>query len=366
MLNAFRTVLAASLLGVLIPAGSAETPSESAWVEAQATKPLLGGLGVTFGQKLPPDHVGAELALPPVPPAANVKLKETRLLPGQVNPWRLLLQPNLPRPFRKFSSEAFVMLNHDNLPLRAVSRIEYEGCGEEVAWLHNIIVKKYEVDRALPPFETGADSGRFRFLFSDKQIDVSCGEQLQIDYADYGAIRSWTERQRRLVAKDQRNRTEVERKAFILDNQRAMRFADEFTLGDRYRLSGGFGIAFDRAFAPNSSKEFPIDQTFIVVLPELPDAFKDGEIRMEISPAREPIVIRGKFTNLDFERVAHALRAKYGTPMKSTDRHVIHKVSGNHAILRRLPDGVVELAFIDTEAKAAQRARRWARESEGV
>ena len=94
-------------------------------------------------------------------------------------------------------------------------------------------------------------------------------------------------------------------------------------------LYGAFGIYFKRQFAARSTQQFPIDQPFYAVLPNLPEPFVDGEILLTISPEGHPIVIRGTFDNLDFEYIAKALKAKYGTPMKASSRHIIHKVSGN-------------------------------------
>ena len=152
----------------------------------------------------------------------------------------------------------------------------------------------------------------------------------------------------------------------VLARRRAMRFANEFTLGDQYRLDGAFGIEFGRPFAKNSSKRFPIDEPFYVVLPHLEDPFRTGDIALEISPKRHPVTIRATFQDISFDVLADALKAKYGTPSKSTTRHIIHPVGSKRAILKRLDQKRVELAFIDTVAQKAQRERLWRKESEGL
>lgn len=332
-----------------------------------ATLPIEGGLGVRFGEPLPIQQRGAELTQAPQAKAENrLGLRPVELVYGQQQPWRVLLEPQLPRPFRKYNSATFVMLDQDDKAMRVVAEIETKGCGAEIGWLYDIITRKYAVERPAAKPEPSQTTARMRFIFVNKQIDVSCGDRLVIDYADYGAIKAWTKRQQKIATLDKRQRAAAEKKAFLLERRRAERFADEFTVGDRYRLEGGFGITFGEPFAPKSKQRFPVDQAFIVVLPNLTPTFASGELRLELGPARQPIVIRGQFEDLEFERIAAALRAKYGTPMKSTERHVIHKVSGNHAIVKRLGVNLIEIAFIDTDAKAEQRQRRWDKESEGL
>ena len=139
-----------------------------------------------------------------------------------------------------------------------------------------------------------------------------------------------------------------------------------FTIGDQFRLEGAFGVQFQRPFAKNSTQKFPTDQPFYAVLPNLPAPFDQGEIQLVISPDKHPIVIRGTFQELTFDEVGEALKAKYGTPMKASNRHIIHKVSGNHAIVKKLSEETIELAFIDTLAQTQQRQRLWEKESEGL
>ena len=52
--------------------------------------------------------------------------------------------------------------------------------------------------------------------------------------------------------------------------------------------------------------------------------------------------------------------------MKESSRHIIHKVNGDHVIIKRLDQRLTELAFIDTSAQDAHRQRLWNKESEGL
>ncbi|NKB97849.1 MAG: hypothetical protein GKR90_05040 [Pseudomonadales bacterium] len=258
------------------------------------------------------------------------------------------------------------MINQRKEPLRLVSEIAYLGCGQEYQWLKDTLIKKYSVvgDVSTLPSEGFAEA--IRITFSGYQIDVQCGKQLQIEYGDYAALASWAKNAQQAYDLYQREQKSIEKRKIVLERRRAVHFADTFTLGDQYRLAGAFGIAFKQPFAEKSTQKFPIDRLFVAVLPVLPEKFEDGEISLEIAPDRVPIVIRGTFFDLAFEQVADALKAKFGTPMKATDRHVIHKVGNNRAILKRLNTQQIELAFIDTEAKTEQRQRLWEQESDGL
>ena len=341
------------------------TPSPTHAVVAE--KPIEGGLGIIFNSVLKPDELGSELehvdvALDP----DNRKIQALPSLPGQRQAWRHYLKPNLPRPLRKYPAATFVMLDEENRAMRVTGKIELAGCGAEVDWLVRTITKKYKVSRDMLISSQISENQAYRATFAGKQIDLRCGAELVVDYADYRAIAAWSKRQAARVRSYERQQAAVKKRQLVLDRRRAIRFADEFTLGDRFRLMGAFGIPFNQPFARNSTQNFPIDTPFAAVLPGLAPEFASGEITLEIAPDRSPIVIRGRFHEVSFKALAHALSAKYGTPLKASSRHIIHKIGANHAIVKRLAADSVELAFIDTVAQAAQRDRRWQQESEGV
>lgn len=330
-----------------------------------AEKPIEGGLGLEFNNALPGDAVGSEI-LDPYALPDNKVLQLPTLVPGSPMPWRYYLSVNLPRPFRNLISNNYVMVNAANEPMRVVTEIDFTGCEGEFTWLKDTLLKKYSVtgETAVEPPEGFTEA--HRIIFSSYQIDFRCGRQLVIDYGNYGAIRTWAKNEQKAYALYQREQSSIEKRQIVLEQRRAMHFADTFTIGDRYQLSGAFGIAFNQPFAPNSTQQFPVDRPFIAVLPGMPMGFEDGEVALEITPERVPIVIRGTFSSIEFEKVADALKSKYGTPMKASDRHVIHKVGSNRAIVKRLASNQVEVAFIDTVAKEEQRRRLWEQESDGL
>ena len=330
-----------------------------------AEKPITGGLGITFGQAVPLASLGSEITAPyPLP--NNKKIQVPELVPGSVLPWRHYLTVNLPRPFRKRKATSHVMVDGANEPIRVTTAIDYSGCEGDFLWLKETLLKKYSVtgETNVEPLEGFAEA--YRITFSDYQIDFMCGSKLVIDYGNYGALRRWSMNMRQAYARYQREQSSIDKRQIVLDRRRAMHFADTFTIGDRYRLSGAFGIPFNQPFAPNSTQQFPVDRPFIAVLPGMPIGFEDGEVALEITPERVPIVIRGTFSSLEFEKVADALKSKYGTPMKASDRHVIHKVGSNRAILKKLPADRIELAFIDMAGKEEQQQRLWEQESDGL
>lgn len=258
------------------------------------------------------------------------------------------------------------MLNSDKQAMRVVSRIGVQGCGDDFDWLKATLIKKYDVQgdpeiTPAPPYDRA-----LHIEFLSKSIHIRCGPRTVIDYFDTALIKSWASQQNKLYAIYQREEAAIKKRRMVMNRRKSIKFADTFTLGDQYRLEGAFGVQFQRPFAKNSTQAFPIDEPFYAVLPNLPTPFDEGDIQLVISPERHPIVIRGTFHNLSFENVADAFKAKYGHPMKASSRHIIHKISGNHAILKKLSDDAVELAFIDTQAQADQRQRLWDKESEGL
>ena len=333
-----------------------------------AEAPIQGGLGVNFGHSVGIDQIGAEVTNLPLalsPDNRNIQLPAS-IPAGLRAPWRYYLQAVLPRPFRYLDHTSYVMLDDQSRVMRAVAQIDFKGCEGDFDWLMETIKKKYKVKGELTVEPPQGYAEAYRVVFTGKQIDFRCGDNLILDYADYDAILSYYAGVERLAQSQERAKSTMAKRQLVLETRRAMRFADEFTLGDRFRILGAFGIAFGQPFAKNSTQKFPVDKPFTAVLPNLPHAFSDGEIILEISPDKEPIVIRGQFKSLSFDKVTTALRAKYGTPLKASKRHVIHKVSGNHAIIKQLTPDIVEVAFIDSNAKAAQRQRLWEQESEGV
>lgn len=332
-----------------------------------AEKPIYGGLGIEFGRVLDAQSYGAEVKLVPeqaLPANQDVALPE--LQPGAVYPWRVFSAPNLPRPYRDKPNSSYVMLSASGEPLRVISRVQQQGCGENFEWLKSTLAKKYAVKGDIEITAPAPYQRALRVHFLAKQIDVRCGPRTVIEYLDGNALAAWAAAQSKQYAAYERELAEIDKRRLVMNRRRSMKFADSFTVGDEYRLEGAFGIQFQKPFARNSTQQFPVDEPFYAVLPNLPEPFERGDIQLVISPQRHPIVIRGTFHDVAFDDVANAFKAKYGQPMKASSRHIIHKVSGNHAIVKKLAEDTVELAFIDTAAQTEQRKRLWEQESDGL
>jgi hypothetical protein len=333
----------------------------------QADKPIYGGLGAQFGRPLAMDTFGAEVKIVPEQALpANRSITLPPLRPGNIYPWRLFPKANLPRPYRDKPSKSFVMLNQRAEPMRVISRIFESGCDEDFDWLKATLAKKYDaagdIEITAPvPFERA-----LRISYLSRQIDVRCGPATVIEYLDVEALTAWAADLQKEFEAYERELADIEKRRLVMNQRRAIKFADSFTVGDQYRLEGAFGIQFQKPFARNSTQNFPVDAPFYAVLPNLPEPFDRGDIQLVISPERHPIIIRGTFKDLVFDDVADAFKAKYGQPMKASSRHIIHRVSSNHAIVKKLAEDTVEIAFIDTVAQTEQRKRLWAEESDGL
>jgi ribosomal protein S18 len=332
---------------------------------SMAEKPIEGGLGIAFGESMQANQLGAELkSMPDVVKSTSDPLPDFE--PGAYFPWRYFRDLRLPRLLRDHENVGYLMINEEGLAMRMIARIDLKGCNEPFEWMKRTLMKKYAVStdvlqKADAPFEQALSID-----YSDKRIRVRCGPYFVIDYADRGMIQRWTGYQAKIYEAYERGLRQTDQRRLVLEQRRAAKFADLFTLGTPFRLDGAFGIEFGSPFAKNSKQKFPADVPFVAVLPNLPAEFANGEIQLIIDPQKHPILIRGRFSDVDFDKVVDALKAKYGTPMKASERHVIHKVSGNHAIVKRLENDMVELAFVDTDAQSKQRVRLWERESEGL
>ena len=334
--------------------------------------PVAGGLGIKFGKVVAPSSVAAEIASHQdiqalqLPDNIAVTLPPTE--PGGQHPWRLFPGVVHPHPLRGLNAKSYIMLNRQQLPLRALTVVNKMGCDETFEWVVETLTKKYQVDGKPEPATRGKSSGskHFRVISADRQIDAYCGDQFVLDYIDQRALKTWVKEQTRRNEQYNRYQNETHNRNLVLQRRRSARFADSFTMGDRFKLLGAFNVAFGTPFARHSKQQFPVDVPFYAVLPQLPEAFANGDIQLVISPERIPILIRGQFREVDFDTVREALLAKYGTAIKSTNRHVIHQISDRHAILKRLSKDTIEIAFIDTREKERQRQRLWAAESEGL
>jgi len=338
-------------------------PAFSRVSAADAEEPIYGGLGLTLGEVLEHASYGAEIA---TVPSLNLIEASTKLAPGTHHPWHYLSRLNLPRPLREISNSSYVMLNDETQIMHIVNVSHVKGCDNEFAWLKATLAKKYRVQSDVETEPANHYQRSLNIDFLSKQIYVHCGPELVIGYLDNMLIEAWREMRKTEVESRQGHLPAVAKSRLLIKQRKIVSFANTFAMGDRFHLDGAFGIQFRTPFAKNSKQAFPIDQPFYAGLPDLPKPFDQGEIQLVISPKKHPIVIRGIFDDIKFELLANALKEKYGMPSKNTPRHIIHKIGNSRAIVKKLSESKVELAFIDTHAQAEQRRRLWEQESDGL
>jgi hypothetical protein len=198
-----------------------------------------------------------------------------------------------------------------------------------------------------------------RFYRKQRQVDVSCGRGLLLEYVDVAAFDSWRSRQRSLVGAFQSSQALMENTARKVATRNQLLYANTLTAGDKYRLDGALGLTFGESF--ELSGDYEIDTARPVELIGLPAPYDAGAYQITLGPDKVPIRLEGRLADGDgalFAKLSEALRTKYGTPMKDGVRHKIHKVDGNFFIVRRLERvGELNLVIIDTKADDGRKMR---------
>jgi hypothetical protein len=261
-----------------------------------------------------------------------------------------------------------VLRNRTGYPVRIIAEHPSPTCADDVLWMTRSLERKYgaAVDgAAADPFGAERDGFRHsaRYLSEKGQVDVSCGPRLLIEYTDTAGYEKWlaAEAARRQTFEAAQNRLATERTR--LDLERRRRVADLFTAGDRYRLDGALGVTFGVPIDPAwlEAQAFAVDAPLEAQIPGLPEAISDGRFTVTLGPDMMPVRVTGEFADPDatrFDQLTEALQAKYGTPLKDTPIHQIHKSSGDYLIARYVYEqSVARLVFIDDKARRAQQAR---------
>jgi hypothetical protein len=254
-------------LGALLLILVALIPTTRSANAAQAEKPIQGGLGMEFSQPIADEHLGAETARVP-----GVDTDEPGVA-GDALPWRQFLGAVLPRPFRSFQYDAYVMVDEFNKPMHALAIVDADDCAVHMEWLATTLAKKYDVEESAAANAKTPYSAALEIDALGREIRIQCGPHLRFDYLDAPAIDRWRERRNAAVEAEEREQSAIDRRRLVLERRRSLRFANQFTQGNQYRLEGAFGISFEQPFAEHSSKKFPVDEPFYVALPNLPEPF---------------------------------------------------------------------------------------------
>ncbi len=331
---------------------------------AAAASPITGAFGLNFETPVPEQLLGASLAGPPYPLLpANLDQSPVESAPDRLPAWYLFSPAALPdlldHPLVRF----MVMVDGERRPVRILAEHPRPDCTADMLWLTRSIAQKYRAET--DPF--GAERHGFarsaRFVHKNQQVDVSCGPALLVEYTDADAYENW--RQAETLAQEthhQRTR-KLQRLRLDLQVEHDRQFADTFTRGERFRIEGAWGVNFGVPFEATETEmlDAPVDEPFSVALRELSAPFADGSFTLTLGPDRVPVRIVGNFPDVDahlFRRVAAALRAKFGAPMKDGDTHKIHKVNGDHLVARHdAANGTLHMTFINGKARRAQKER---------
>lgn len=336
---------------------------------AAADLPIAQAFGLRFGERVPDAVVGASLGTPPYPvPPGNLEQRLPEPVPGQPSDWYLFRPDARPSLLDDPDARFMVLRGAHGHPVRILAEHPRPNCVEDMLWLTRSLGRKYQAED--DPY--GANRTGFResarFVSGTTQIDVSCGPTLLIEYTDAAEYARWLEvRESQAHAYHQRQSALAEEQARLQDERRR-RLADAVAGGDRFRISGAFGVTFGVPVDPTWMDPGPIvaDQALPAHPPQLPAALPGGTFTFTVGPDLVPVQVAGEFADTDaalFRELAAAMRVKYGPPAKDSPVHKIFKVNGDYAVVRYLPDrGVARLVLIDAAGRAAQKARQAAAE----
>ncbi len=330
---------------------------------AAAKEPITGAFGLEFAEPVPEAVLGASLGAPrhPVPPG-NLDQTVPEPVPDAAPSWHLFT-PQARPPLLDSPSVAFsVLLDQSGHPVRILAEHPEPDCAVDLLWLTRSLARKYRAEDDPHGAERTGFRHSVRFVSGAAQIDVSCGPTLLIEYTDGQGYRRWLEDERAKLVAHREALDALARERTRLEEARLRQLAETFTAGDRFRLDAAFGVAFGEPVNPGwIHGEAEVDTPLPARLPNLSAPFDLGEFTVTVGPDLRPVRVTGEVPDPDgawFQRVAAALRIKYGPPAKDGEQHKIHKVAGDYLVLRYLPeDGRLRLVFIDDEGRRAQRAR---------
>ncbi len=328
---------------------------------AQPRPVLDGALGLEFGDGIAPERLGASLDTAPLDAAAYASvLSAVDLATDHAdNGWHHFDSQEVPRVLRATPTRYFVQIDDDRHPLQIVAELP-QDCESLAEALGSLITKKYGFDAE--SLAISATFTRFeRWTFRARRAVILCaGSAGWLTFLDPPQISNW----QRLQAQADKQQLALEIKGRIVQ-------ASRFAHGSRRGLDGAFGVLFAAPFPGHEA--LPKDAPTPVALDRLRAPFDAGQFELTVSPNGYPFRIGAQFPGLSIEWAAPLLEAKLGTPQKRTARHIVHKVGDDFAILKKVPDGGVEMVFIDGDGQRGQRARAdaaaeadWQDEVEGL
>lgn len=353
--------------GVLLASGLLPLPG-AADTGALLAQPLEGAFGFNFGVPLPAEAVAAALNDRSRQPALpeNLQAPDEALIDRRGNGWHYLEAETLPEKLNSPETVLMGLLTEQALPARLVLSFPERGCKGLYHWLKESLQRKYAVeeDPGVPARAPHLEASRFRF--EARQIDLACGPDVRLQYTDEAALALWVQELSLARQRQQERTLAAETLAAQIAASEGRRFADRFTLGDASRLQGALSVTFGQPLA-SAPRDFASDTPFAFEPDNPPEPFAAGDFEIELDPEARPIELTGTLPDpagKHFEAIDRALKAKFGKPIKDTDRHKIFRINGNFFVLRALPaTGKLRVNVLDGNAKRAQRDRAKAAEA---
>lgn len=319
---------------------------------------------MNFETPVPETLLGASLADPPYPLLpANLDQSLVVSAPNRLPAWYLFSPAALPDLLDDPLVRFMVMVDGERRPVRILAEHPRPDCTADMLWLTRNIAQKYRAVTDPHGAERHGFARSARFVHKNQQVDVSCGPALLVEYTHAGAYQDWHEAETLAQETHREKQQKLQRLELDLRIERARQFADTFTLGERFRLEGVWGVSFGVPFEASQTEllDAPSDEPFSVTLRDLNPPFEDGSFILTLGPDRVPVRVAGSFPDADarlFRQVAAALRAKFGAPMKDGNTHKIHKVNGDHLVARHdTRNGQLHMTFINGKARRAQKER---------
>ncbi len=313
---------------------------------AREKAPQLGKVfGMAFALRLEPTLLGASLDPSPFDEATQAIVFAALDVeaPLEHAGWHHANPSSTPKLLRNQSVDYYAQIDAERHALLVVADLG-ANCSGNGETLRSLIDKKYGLG-AEPLAVSSLFSTFYKWAFRERRALLMCSSAAGwLVYADPGAIT-------RKQAHDVRN---AKARKKLLKTAQIVQ-ANRFAHGTRRSIDGGFGVMFAGVF-PNH-ETLPVDAPASVELQDLRPPFQDGQFEVTLSPSGYPIRIAGVFDNLTLDWAAPLLEAKFGTPRKRSDKHIIHKVAGNFAVLKKRSPGQLEIVFIDGEGQTGMKAR---------
>ncbi|MEQ8783473.1 MAG: hypothetical protein RIE06_27740 [Roseibium album] len=331
---------------------------------AAAELPVSGAFGLEFDRPIAAARLGASLEVPPYPlPPDNLAQSVPEAIAGAPSGWHLFTPLARPELLDDPEVNYFVLVNASGMPLRILAEHPEPDCIEDMLWLTRSLARKYQAKD--DPFGAARSGFRqsARFVSGHTQVDVSCGPRLLIEYTDAAGYGAWLAERNRAIEALAADRQALAHEQARVEKERLARFADDLTIGDRFRVLGAFGIVFGEPMDPAwfETADMLVDEPLPARPPLLPAPFERAAFLVTVGPDRVPVRVACEVSDPDaslFARLAGALETKYGPPLKNSPQHRIHKVAGDYLVARYLPESATaRLVFIDDKARDAQKDR---------